>query len=78
MTQVGQFGQGIYARAIVTSNDVASAAREAVEKELQARGFVIGAGPSSSEVRVQILRFRSYDASGGGACRSKTRIGGCS
>src|SRR5271155_3080084 len=42
---------------IFASNDVADAFRNAVEEELQARGFIIGAGPSSSEVRVQILRF---------------------
>jgi uncharacterized lipoprotein YajG len=59
-TTVGQFQAGYSQVAIVTSNDVADAARNAVQEELAARGFVIGAGATSSEVRVQVLRFRSY------------------
>ena len=47
---VGQNDQ----QCVVTSNNVGDTARDAVQSELQARGFVIANGPASTEVRVQI------------------------
>jgi uncharacterized lipoprotein YajG len=60
-TRVGQMGRGPYGIPLVTATDVGDAAREAMEKELLARGFVIGSGPTSSEIRIQIIKFGCYD-----------------
>lgn len=55
-TTVGQYDQ----QSVVTSNDVGDTARDAVQSELKARGFVIDNGPSSSVVRVQVLRLNGH------------------
>lgn len=55
-TTVGQYDQ----QGVVTSNDVGSTARDAVQTELQARGFVIDSAPTSSVVRVQVLRLSGH------------------
>ena len=53
---VGQYDQ----QSVVTSNNVGDTARDAVQSELQARGFVIDNGPASTEVRVQVLRLNGH------------------
>jgi uncharacterized lipoprotein YajG len=53
---VGQYDQ----QSVVTSNNVGDTARDAVQSELQARGFVIDNGPASAEVRVQVLRLNGH------------------
>lgn len=53
---IGQYDQ----QPVVTSNNVGDTARDAVQSELQARGFVIDNGPSSTAVRVQILRLNGH------------------
>jgi uncharacterized lipoprotein YajG len=53
---VGQNDQ----QSVVTSNNVGDTARDAVQSELQARGFVIDNGPASTEVRVQIVKLNSH------------------
>lgn len=53
---VGQYDQ----QTVVTRDDVGETARDAVQSELKARGFVIDNGPASSIVRVQILRLNGH------------------
>lgn len=53
---VGQYDQ----QSVVTSNNVGNTARDAVQSELQARGFVIASSPASTEVRVQVLRLNGH------------------
>lgn len=55
-TTVGQYDQ----QGVVTSNNVGSTARDAVQTELQARGFVIDSTSTSSVVRVQVLRLSGH------------------
>jgi uncharacterized lipoprotein YajG len=55
-TTVGQYDQ----QPIVTSNNVIDTARDAVQSELQARGFVIDSAPASTVVRVQVLRLSGH------------------
>ena len=52
-TNVGQYDQ----QSVVTSNNVGDTARDAVQSELRARGFVIDKGPASTEVRVQVEKL---------------------
>ena len=53
---VGQYDQ----QSVVTSNNVGDTARDAVQSELRARGFVIDNGPATAEVRVQVLRLNGH------------------
>lgn len=53
---VGQYGQ----QTISTTTNVGDTARDAVRSELQARGFLIDNGPSSTEVRVQVQRMNGH------------------
>lgn len=53
---VGQYGP----QPIVPSNSVIDTARDAVQSELQARGFVIDSAPASTVVRVQVLRLSGH------------------
>jgi uncharacterized lipoprotein YajG len=53
---VGQYDQ----QSVVTSNNVADTARDAVQSELQARGFVIDKRPASTEVRVQVVSLSGH------------------
>ena len=53
---VGQYDQ----QTVVTSNDVGATARDAVQSELRARGFVIDNGPASTEVRVQVVKLSGH------------------
>jgi uncharacterized lipoprotein YajG len=55
-TNVGQYDQ----QSVVTSNDVGDTARDAVQSELRARGFVIDKGPASTEVRVQVVKLNGH------------------
>ena len=55
-TNVGQYDQ----QPVVTSNNVIDTARDAVQSELQARGFVIDNGPASKIVRVQVQRLSGH------------------
>ena len=55
-SSVGQYDQ----QSVVTSNNVADTARDAVQSELQARGFVIDKGPASTEVRVQVVKLNGH------------------
>jgi hypothetical protein len=47
-------------QSVVTSNNVGDTARDAVQSELQARGFVIDTRPPSTEVRVQVLSLKGH------------------
>ena len=53
---VGQYDQ----QSVVTSNNVADTARDAVQSELRARGFVIDNGPASTEVRVRVVKLNGH------------------
>jgi uncharacterized lipoprotein YajG len=53
---VGQYDQ----LSVVTSNNVGDTARDAVQSELRARGFVIDNGPASTEVRVQVVKLNGH------------------
>jgi uncharacterized lipoprotein YajG len=53
---VGQYDQ----QNVVTSNNVGDTARDAVQSELRARGFVIDNGPASTEVRVQVVKLNGH------------------
>jgi uncharacterized lipoprotein YajG len=53
---VGQDDQ----QSVATSNNVGDTARDAVQSELQARGFVIDKGPASTEVRVQVVKLDGH------------------
>jgi Uncharacterized lipoprotein len=55
-TNVGQNDQ----QSVVTSNNVGDTARDAVQSELQARGFLIDNGPASTGVRVQIVKLNGH------------------
>jgi uncharacterized lipoprotein YajG len=55
-TNVGQYDQ----QSVVTSNNVADTARDAVQSELRARGFVIDNGPASTEVRVRVEKLNGH------------------
>jgi uncharacterized lipoprotein YajG len=55
-TNVGQYDQ----QSVVTSNNVGDTARDAVQSELRARGFVVDNGPSSTEVRVQVVKLNGH------------------
>lgn len=55
-TNVGQYDQ----QPIVPGNNVIDTARDAVQSELQARGFVIDSAPTSPVVRVQVLRLSGH------------------
>jgi uncharacterized lipoprotein YajG len=55
-TSVGEYGQ----QSIATSNNVVDTARDAVQSELQARGFVIDSAPTSTVVRVQVQRLSGH------------------
>jgi uncharacterized lipoprotein YajG len=55
-TNVGQNDQ----QPIVPGNNVIDTARDAVQSELQARGFVIDAATASTVVRVQVLRLSGH------------------
>jgi uncharacterized lipoprotein YajG len=55
-TSVGQYQQ----QDIVTSNNVVDTARDAVQSELKARGFIIDKGPASLEVRVQVVKLSGH------------------
>jgi uncharacterized lipoprotein YajG len=55
-TTVGQGDQ----QPVVPSSNVGDTARDAVQAELQARGFVIDSGPTSTEVLVQVQRLKGY------------------
>jgi uncharacterized lipoprotein YajG len=59
-TRVGQWPAGYEEQVFVSKDDISDVFRNAIEEELRARGFDIGAGPTSSEVRIQVLKFRSY------------------
>ncbi len=53
---VGQYGP----QPIVPSNSVIDMARDAVQSELRARGFVIDSAPTSTVVRVQVQRLSGH------------------
>jgi uncharacterized lipoprotein YajG len=53
---VGQYDQ----QNVVTSNNVGDTARDAVQSELRARGFVIDNGPSSTEVRIRVEKLNGH------------------
>jgi uncharacterized lipoprotein YajG len=53
---VGQYDQ----QSVVTSNNVGDTARDAVQSELRARGFVIDNGPASTEVHVQVVKLNGH------------------
>jgi uncharacterized lipoprotein YajG len=55
-TSVGQYGN----QSVSTSNNVIDTARDAVQAELQARGFVVDSAPASLVVRVQVLRLSGH------------------
>jgi uncharacterized lipoprotein YajG len=55
-TSVGQYDQ----QPIVPSNNVIDTARDAVQSELQARGFVMDSSPASLVVRVQVQRLSGH------------------
>jgi uncharacterized lipoprotein YajG len=55
-TSVGQYDQ----QPIVAGNNVIDTARDAVQSELQARGFVIDSAPANTVVRVQVLRLSGH------------------
>jgi uncharacterized lipoprotein YajG len=55
-TTVGQYDQ----QSVVTSNNVGDTARDAVQSELRARGFVIDNGPASTEVRLQVEKLSGH------------------
>src|SRR6266481_7341293 len=55
-TNVGQYDQ----QPIVPGNNVIDTARDAVQSELQARGFVIDNGPASKIVRVRVQRLSGH------------------
>src|SRR6202035_1950264 len=55
-TNVGQHDE----QAVVTSNNVGDTARDAVQSELRARGFVIDNGPASTQVRVQVVKLNGH------------------
>jgi hypothetical protein len=55
-TTVGQYDQ----QSVVTSNNVGDTARDAVQSELQARGFAIDNGPASTEVRLQVEKLSGH------------------
>ena len=55
-SSVGQYQQ----QPIVTSNNVIDTAHDAVQTELQARGFVIDKGPGGTEVRVQVVNLTGH------------------
>src|SRR5258708_153207 len=55
-TSVGQYGQ----QSVGTSNNVIDTARDVVQSELQARGFVIDSAPASTIVRVQVQRLSGH------------------
>ena len=55
-TTVGQNDQ----ESVATSNNVGDTARDAVQSELRARGFVIDKGPTSAEVRVQVVKLNGH------------------
>ncbi len=47
-------------QSVVTSNNVADTARDAMQSELRARGFVIDNGPASTEVRVRVEKLNGH------------------
>jgi hypothetical protein len=55
-TTVGQYDQ----QSVITSNNVGDTARDAVQSELRARGFVIDNGPASTEVRLQVEKLSGH------------------
>ena len=55
-TTVGQYDQ----QSVTTSNNVGDTARDAVQSELRARGFVIDNGPASTEVRLQVEKLSGH------------------